>query len=125
MKTPRSSFNPFQFSLGWLLAYCTVMGLVLGGLVYGRSQALATYGSEEAQSEWDTWRGDAKQMADGSGPVKRRAPKSPQPPALVLMRDHFAACVGLAVLLSSVLFVTFMFFIRGALRSSPPPYAGP
>ena len=116
MKTPRSAFNPFQFSLAWLLAYITVMALLLGGLMYGRSQALATYGTADAQTEWDAWRKDAKQMAAGSGPVKRREPKSAQPPALVLMRDHFAACAGVAVLLSTVLFGTFMFFIRGAVQ---------
>lgn len=107
--------NPFQFSLAWLLAYITVMALVLGGLMYGRSQALATYGTADAQTEWDTWRKDARQMAKGSGPVKRREPKSAQPPALVLMRDHLIACLGISVLLTTVLFGTFMFFIRGAL----------
>ena len=52
-----------------------------------------------------------------AGPVKRREPKSLEPPALVLMRDHFAVCLGLALLLSTVLFGTFMFFVRGALAS--------
>jgi len=103
--------------LGWLLAYVAAIGLVLGGLFYGRSQALATYSGAAAQTDWDQWRADATQMAQGAGPVKRRAPQSAEPPALVLMRDHFAACLGLAVLLSSVLFGTFMFFIRGALAS--------
>jgi hypothetical protein len=110
--------NLFPFSLGWLLGYLAAMALVIGGLVYSRQQALATYGSEAAQTEWDTWRSDAKDMALGAGPVKRREPKSPEPPALVLMRDHFAACLGLALVLSTVLFGTFMFFVRGAMGSS-------
>ena len=110
-------FRPFSFSLGWLLAYLAVMALVASGLVYGRGQALATFGTDEAQSEWDTWRADAKEMALGAGPVKRREPKSLEPPALVLMRDHFAACLALALVLSTVLFGTFMFFVRGALAS--------
>jgi hypothetical protein len=114
--------GPLQFSLGWLLAYLGVMALVCGGLAYGRWQALPTYGSSTAQTEWDTWRSDAKDMALGAGPVKRREPKSPEPPALVLMRDHFAACLGLALLLSTVLFGTFMFFVRGALMWSGGPH---
>jgi hypothetical protein len=107
-------------NLGWLLAYLAVISLIVGGLFYGRSQALAVYGSQQAQTDWDTWRADATKMAEQPGPVKRRAPKSVEPPALVLMRNHFASCLGLAVLLSSVLFGTFMIFIRGAL-SAPGP----
>jgi hypothetical protein len=114
-----SNSSPFHFSTAWLLAYLVVMALVSGGLAYSRQQALAAYGTEEAQTEWDQWRSDAKDMALGAGPVKRREPKSLQPPALVLMRDHFAVCLVLALLLSTVLFGTFMFFVRGALLSRP------
>jgi hypothetical protein len=99
---------------GWLLAYVAILALVVSGVFYGRAQALAIYGSQEAQAQWDTWRDDAKQMSDGPGPVTRRVPKSAEPPALVLMRDHFAVCLAGSVLLTSVLFGTFMVFIRGA-----------
>ena len=99
----------------WLLAYLAILTLVVGGVFYGRAQALAVYGSPDAQSEWDAWREDAKKMSEGPGPVKRRVPKSAEPPALVLMRDHFAVCLAGSVLLTSVLFGTFMVFIRGAL----------
>jgi len=110
--------NPISISIGWLLAYVVVIASVIGGVMYGRSEALKVYGSNEAQAEWDTWREDAKKLADGAGPVKRRVPKSPQPPALVLMRDYFAVCLGGAVLLSTVLFATFMVLVRGAMQST-------
>jgi hypothetical protein len=58
-------------------------------------------------------------MADDASPVKRRPPKSPQPPALLLMRDYFGVCLALAIVLSSVLFATFMFFVRGAFKAGP------
>jgi hypothetical protein len=115
--------SPFRFSPGWLLAYVIAMALVAGGMFYGRRQALVLYGSEESQSQWSEWRSQSKEMAKGSGPVKRREVQSIEPPALVLMRDYFAACVGLALLLSTVLFGTFMFFLRGAL-SSPTFHVG-
>lgn len=103
-----------------LLAYAALLAAVIGGVFYGRAQALATYGSAEAQAEWDTWREDATRLAEGAGPVKRRAPKSAEPPALVLMRDYFVVCLGLAVVLSTVLFGTLMLFIRGALNAPMP-----
>src|SRR5262245_277710 len=96
--------SSIQFSLAWLLAYLTLVSLVCGGLIYGRAEALSIYGSQEAQAEWDTWREDAKKLSTSPGPVKRRVPKSAEPPALVLMRDHFAVCLAGSVLLTSVLF---------------------
>jgi hypothetical protein len=114
------AISSFPSSLGWLLAYLAVLALVTGGLVYARQQALVTYGTEAAQGEWDQWREDAKDMSLGAGPVKRREPKSIEPPALVLMRDYFAVCLGLSLVLSSVLFATTMFFVRGAIADASP-----
>jgi hypothetical protein len=112
------SSNPFQFSLAWLLAFITVIALVSAGMSYGRWQAIRTYGTTEASANWTQWRIDVQiEESAGSGPVRRRPPKSAEPPALMLMRDHFAVCLGLALLLSSVLFGTFMIFIRGAFSS--------
>jgi hypothetical protein len=108
--------SPSHF--GWLFAYAAVLALITAGVFYGRRQALAIYGSAGAQEEWNAWRADAQKMADQPSTVKRRAPKSAEPPALVLMRDYFAVCLGLAIVLSTVLFGTFMFFVRGAMQRS-------
>ena len=107
-----------KFSLAnllWAVAYLAMVAAVVGAMLKVRSDVAAAYGTEAAQTEWDDWRQDAKKMASGAGPVKRREPKSAEPPALVLMRDHFFVCLGSALLLSTVLFGTFMIFIRGAL----------
>lgn len=120
--SPKAGSGPFRFSLAWLLAYVTTMGLVCAGLTYGRANLLAAYGTEQAKSDWTMWRSDvAIEQNLGEPPVKRRVPKSDEPPALVLMRDYFGACLGLALLLSSVLFATLAFFVRGALGSSFTP----
>jgi hypothetical protein len=105
-------------TLFWLLAYLATIAAVAGALVRSRSMALAVYGTTEAQAEWDIWRADAKKMTEQPNPVKRRVPASAEPPALVLMRDYFAICVVLAIVLSTVLFGTFMMLVRGALRST-------
>jgi len=104
-------------SLAWLIAYLLTIGAVVAGAFYGRQRALAVYGSVEAQSEWNAWRQDAVKMAEQPAVVKRRAPESREPPALVLMRDHFGVCLTIGVVLSSVLFGTFMILVRGAMQS--------
>jgi hypothetical protein len=103
----------------WLVAYLVTLFVVASAVVRGRAVALATYGTPEAQAQWNTWREDTKKMAEQPGVVKRREAQSPEPPALVLMRDHFTVCLSLALLLTTVLFATFMFLIRGALQSGP------
>jgi hypothetical protein len=111
MKPPA---NLSHINLAWFIAYLLFLALIGGGVFYGRSRALAIYGSGEAQAQWDTWRADAKKMAEAPHPVKRRIPGSAEPPALVLMRDYFAICLGGALVLSTVLFGTFMILVRGA-----------
>jgi hypothetical protein len=105
-------------TLLWLMAYLAMLAAVAGGVVRIRARAIAAYGTTEAQAEWTVWRDDAQKMADQPGPVRRRAPKSAEPPALVLMRDHFGVCLTIALVLSTVLFGTFMMFVRGALNTN-------
>ena len=100
----------------WLAAYIILLGLITAGVFYGRQQALQIYGSPAAQAQWDAWRSDARKMAEQPSVVKRRVPQSAEPPALVLMRDYFAVCLAVALVLSTVLFGTFMLLVRGACR---------
>ena len=43
-------------------------------------------------------------------------PKSDEPPALVLMRDHFAVCLSGSLVISSVLFFFLAFLITGMFQ---------
>ncbi len=111
----------------------------LAGVAYGmnylRHAALKTYGNEQGQAEWDRWRDDvakdAKAFADAEKgekktdknaealpPVKRRVSKSPEPPALLLMRDRFTVCLIAALLLSGAMLGSILLLIRGTLMSS-------
>jgi hypothetical protein len=104
-------------TLLWILTYLTMLAAVAGLMVRMRSSAVAAYGTPEAQAEWDAWREDAKRLAEESGPVKRRVPKSAAPPGLVLMRDYFGVCLALMLVLSTVLFGTLMLLVRGAMAT--------
>jgi hypothetical protein len=103
-------------NFAWLTVYLLMIAVVVGAVMYGRQLAMEIYGSAAAQGEWDQWRADARKMAEQPSTVKRRAPQSVEPPALVLMRDYFAVCLAGALILSTVLFGTLMVFVRGALQ---------
>jgi hypothetical protein len=113
----KSKFTFSIESILWLMAYCALMATIVGVMVRVRSAAMQSFGTAGAQAEWNTWRADAQEMSEGKGPVRRRPPKSAEPPALVLMRDHFGICLALALLLSSLLYGTAMFFLRGIASS--------
>jgi hypothetical protein len=103
----------------WLLLYLAMIASVIGGLFYARQQA-EQFDSPEARAQWNDFR-DEMQKIEG-----RRVSKREEPPQLQLLRDHFVACLAMALLLSSALFATLMFMIRGAIASpgvSPRPDA--
>jgi hypothetical protein len=106
----------------WLPAYALLLALVVGGLFYGRAAALRVYGTDAAASQWQTWRSDVEAAQKSPHPaVRRRIPKSTEPPALVLMRDYFPVVLAGSVVLSSVLFATLALFVAGALAQPSLP----
>lgn len=109
-----------QSGTTWLVLYVLAMTAVVLALFGFRHWALRTYDTPAAQVQWNTWRRDVARGQDqNSAPVRRRVPKSELPPALLLMRDHFVACLSISLLLSSALFLTFMVAIRGTLARGP------
>ena len=54
----------------WLLAYVVVIAAVTFGLMRARIELLRTYGTREAQAEWDAWRDDAARIGhDGADTI--------------------------------------------------------
>ena len=102
-------------NFGWLIGYFVMLIAIVVGMRHYRDLAIANYGTIAAQASWQQWRSAAEEIGK-DGPVARNPPKSVEPPPLVLMRDHFASCLGISLLLSSCLYVWFMFCARGALR---------
>ena len=94
------------------LGVMTAIVLVLRGY---RESALTRFSTDAATKNWEDWRAAADELGR-QGSVEREAPKSVEPPALVLMRDHYPACLGISLLLSSCLYAWFMFCVRGAFR---------
>ncbi len=96
--------------VAFLVYVVAVVGVALA-MNQVRSQVLSVYGTDQALENWQKWRDDA---GNGDGPVERHAPASELPPALMLMQHHFNVCLGFSLLLTTVLFMTLLFMIRGA-----------
>jgi hypothetical protein len=96
-------------------------GLLLGAIVWSvmaaHKWALAELASPESLREWEAWREDVRQQEQRAGPVRRRVPKSAEPPALVLMRDYFAVSLAGALLFMTLLYWVIAWFVYGILRS--------
>ena len=103
--------------LGWIAAaiYVALLVGLITALYLVRRNAIASLGSPQEQQAWDQWRAEARRHDGTEGTVKRRVPSSTEPPALLLLRDHFGACVVGAVVLTSILYWSSAFFVRGAL----------
>ena len=114
MPAQRSSGLLAYVVLGVL--YALLLGGVIAGSLYARSWALTVYGSPQAQAQWNEWRTEAEKLSS-EGPVKRRAPKSDSPPALVLATTYFNTCLGIALVLTTVLFAAAAFFVHGVWTS--------
>ncbi|MCR9119445.1 MAG: hypothetical protein NXI22_21135 [bacterium] len=105
-----------------LLLYVVIIAAVVVGFSWAANWAETTYQSEAAFEDWQDWRDEAKQQADGKGPVKRRVPKSAAPPALVLAQEHYYSFLIISVVLTTALFATSAFLVRGVFLSpSDPP----
>lgn len=113
---PAQRSNGYFAYLVYGVLYVALLATVVGGSFFARSWAISVYGSPEAQAQWNEWREGAAKLSDSS-PVKRRVPKSDQPPALVLATTYFGICLSIALVLSSVLFATAVYFVQGVLRS--------
>lgn len=103
--------------VGWALA----VGATTWGLFQARNWALRELESPEAAAAWNEWRAAAARKTEG---VERRAPKSVEPPLLVMMRDHFPAVVAGAIVPLTFLYGFTVFVARranGAKRERSTP----
>ncbi len=86
-------------------------------LTIARERVIASLSNPQAQAQWQRWREDAaSQQADPNAAVRRRAPKSPEPPALVLMRDSFPAIVAAMLTVTTLCFAFAVMSLRGIVR---------
>jgi hypothetical protein len=96
------------------LGYFTVVALIVAGLVSARNSAIQSLGGVEARQAWEDWR-TAAESQNADRPVSRSVPRSGEPPALLLLRDHFAACLVGMLAMATPLYWTLVLFVRGVM----------
>ena len=98
------TLSPRPKYVTWLLGYVAVIAAICLGLAALRSRVLQVMGTAEEARRWQEWREDAEEAGEIGG-VARRAPKSSEPPALVLMRDHIWVIAVAALVFGTVFYV--------------------
>src|SRR5262249_44571386 len=96
--------------------YVTLVTAVIWGMNAWRQIVVTNLSTPDAKVAWAQARTELSQEDGTRGPVQRVAPKSPEPPMLVLLRDYFSACVfGLLAPLSA-LYAFIAWITCGILR---------
>ena len=98
-----------------LTVYVIIIVTLAGGLFAARSRVLGRQDATVSQAAWEQWRQEATRQSEGRGPVQRRPPTATDAPTVLLLRDYFGACLTLTLVISTVLFATLAFMIRGVL----------
>jgi hypothetical protein len=107
--------------LPWLIAYCVVLAAIIFAMFRIRALSIERLATPEAQADWQAWRDDVQRQQDRPGPVQRRVPRSSEPPALVMLRDHFGVSLCGAVLFSTMLYWVIAWFVMGMMKSAEQP----
>lgn len=104
-------------SLPWILLYAVGMGVVVVATFKARDWAVHQLATPKSLADWQKWRDDVKRQQDHPGTVQRRVPKSNEPPALVMMRDHFGVSLSGVLIFSTMLYWVFAWFAIGVLNN--------
>jgi len=104
----------------WLVAYLVAVVAIVLGMRHLRQRVLETMDTPQARAEWQKWREAEPNQTDSNQPVKRRPPKSAEPPTVVLLRDYFPVIVTAAIVFGSLLFAAITIAARGALWREHP-----
>lgn len=103
-----------------LLAACWLAVVAVPPILFlrWREARLAEVSSPAAQADWDRFREDMREQSGDRGPVRRKVPRSAEPPERIWLRDYphvvVAAWVTFVGLLAGIIGV----MLRGAAPRS-------
>jgi len=106
----------------WAFAiYLVAILLMVWGLRFARQRVIDSLGSPEALAQWRTFAEETRKAPVPGQAVERRPVKSDEPPALVLMRDHFGAILGTSLLIGSFAYAFLAFLVLGSWQAKSAP----
>lgn len=108
-------------TVGVVATWLTALALPPALLLRVRTVWLEQLDRPEAQAGWDEFRRDMRSQSGRDGPVQRKVPKSPEPPARVWLRDYFPLAVLAWVLFVGVLGGFFCLLVAGVAGRSRGP----
>ena len=106
-------------------AYVLFLAGFIGALLVARHRVLEPERRSAAQAHWEAWREEAAKEVRESQGSRRQVPISPEPPAVVLLRDYFGWCVAIVAVMGSALFASFWFFLHGSLTQARRTHGRP
>lgn len=99
---------------GYLATLATIVLL----LAWARQWAMDELARPDVQAQWQRWKAEETDRAEAAeGPVRRRPPKSDEPPLLVLLRDHFGGVLAGCLVLGSALYIFTAIVVQGVVRA--------
>jgi|DewCreStandDraft_4_1066084.scaffolds.fasta_scaffold26072_3 hypothetical protein len=104
--------------LFWLMLGILVLAGAAAALWHAREWAMADLSGSSGRQAWHDWKEHTRKLASSGGPVARRPVQADEPPALVLLRDHFATVLAACLTLLAALLGFIGFVVRGILRST-------
>jgi hypothetical protein len=112
LMTVRFRFSFVVIGIGYLI----LLASLVGSMFWVRMHVAEMF-SDEA---WNEWRADTQRQSVSHGPVQRAVAESAEPPAVVLLRENFWACLITLVVILSVIYFTFAWLLQGAISPHRP-----
>lgn len=107
-----------------IVLYLVLMAAATWAMVMVRDNTIESFSTPEAKAQWQDWREAVENDKANMGPVKRKVPKSDEPPTLVMLRDHFGACLFAMLVMATIMYLSIVIFAKGAFRKPVPLNAG-
>ena len=115
-----------RVTLVFLVLYVAFLVGAVSTVYWARGWAQRTLGTPEERARWETFREEmARQAETKEGLVEHKPRQSPEPPALVLLRDYFGTCLAATVVFGSILYWMLAFAFRGSFLPSGRPESAP